>query len=149
MEQIENMNYEHFLYCIANDVLPEVKRIIHNSPIPRMIRSFGCTLTNIDTKMYSFYLNRHYLEYYTIPECLNRFLIPNSYNDISSIVSEVLSRVKSENHTYTENTFEKTLNNTKCNLTPLQNNPIIYYHLYPKKPHDFNYNTSSTKAVVN
>ena len=170
MDKIENMDYLHFIYCVANNILP----IVEIKPLPKILRTHTCTFQNTDSKLYSFYFNRHYLQYYTLSQCMEKFLIDRiTEDDYSDIASEALSRTTSLGSEYTEEdditnnsifsssskcTIDSqmmSLNDSISNVHVFQesflhsNTPIAYLNLYDYHKINSPENSPRTKTVVN
>lgn len=76
MENIYEMSYCDFVKSIVLNTLPNIDL----KPVPRMIRSVGCAFGSPEEHLYSMYNNRHYLEYYSVMDCLKKFHIEKKTN---------------------------------------------------------------------
>lgn len=90
MDHIQEMNFITFITHLKNRTIPHVE-LKHK---PTIVRSVASTAINTETMLFSIYINRDHLNYFTIDNMIKRMLsnktIDTFYKDLENEYNNIL-----------------------------------------------------------
>ena len=92
MEHIEKMSFVTFITHLKNKTIPNVEL----KQRPSIVRSVAVSTSNLDSILYSIYINRDHLNYFTIDNMIEKLINKNSvdnfYKELQNDYKNILLR---------------------------------------------------------